>query len=128
MGWLSVDSSTVKHGVDLNRTFPIRWAPFEMFGMDGGVFLSVRTRSESIDGCRDVKIQHRCRDDIAHLYWRSTDATVQSDTDLPKSDISMLQGLAEQLGSRYWAIKCFVYILILPMIQSKVLLGSGQTA
>ncbi|MCA9544856.1 MAG: hypothetical protein KC613_10715, partial [Myxococcales bacterium] len=38
----------LKHGLDLNRNFPGHWAPFEMFGMDGGAWPGSAPESEAL--------------------------------------------------------------------------------
>lgn len=38
----------LKHGLDLNRNFPINWKPFEMFGMDGGGFALSEPESRAV--------------------------------------------------------------------------------
>ena len=35
-------------GIDLNRNFPAHWAPFSMFGMDGGIFSLSEPESRAV--------------------------------------------------------------------------------
>lgn len=43
--------AALEHGMDLNRNFPGHWAPFEMFGMDGGTYpLSEPEARAMVDG------------------------------------------------------------------------------
>lgn len=44
------NSATLLHGFDLNRNFPAHWAPFSMFGMDGGDYpLSAAESRATVD-------------------------------------------------------------------------------
>ena len=89
----------LKHGVDLNRNFPVRWAPFEMFGMDGGVYSLSEPEARALMDA----VSERSNVVAAMTLHTYTGALLtqpyNANTDLPKSDISMLQGMAEQLVS-----------------------------
>ncbi len=87
----------LKHGLDLNRNFPIRWSPFEMFGMDGGVFSlsepEARSLMDAVVGKSNVVAAITLHTYTGALLTQPYNA----DTDLSKGDLSLLQGMAEQL-------------------------------
>ena len=87
----------LKHGVDLNRNFPIRWSPFEMFGMDGGVFSLSEPEARALMDTVTTKPNVVAAMTLHTYTGALLTQPYNPDTDLPKSDISMLQGLAEQL-------------------------------
>lgn len=41
-------AATLMHGLDLNRNFPAHWAPFSMFGMDGGAYPGSEPESRAV--------------------------------------------------------------------------------
>ena len=83
--------------MDLNRNFPIRWAPFEMFGMDGGVFSLSEPEARALMDAVTAKSNIVAAMTLHTHTGALLTQPYNPDTDLPKSDISMLQGLAEQL-------------------------------
>lgn len=46
-GWQWVDAPRA-FGLDLNRNFPAEWAPFRMFGMDGGAYPGSEAESRAV--------------------------------------------------------------------------------
>lgn len=87
----------LKNGLDLNRNFPVRWAPFEMFGMDGGIFSlsepEARALMEAVVARPNIVSAMTLHTYTGALLTQPYNA----DPELSKSDISMLQGMAEQL-------------------------------
>ncbi len=84
-----------KFALDLNRNFPGNWAPFRMFGMDGGAYPLSAPESRAV-----VDAVH-ARPNVAvaltnHTYTGCLLTQPYRDpTDLPKSDIKLMERLAE---------------------------------
>jgi len=103
-----------EYGLDLNRNFPVAWAPFRMFGMDGGAFPLSAPESRAI-----VEAVH-ARPNIAvaltnHTYTGCILTQPYRDpSPLSKADIDLMERLAEQSveGTDYRVIRVhpdFVY-------------------
>lgn len=87
----------LKHGLDLNRNFPIRWAPFEMFGMDGGTFSLSEPESRAL---MDAVTARRNIVTAMTLHTYTGAILTQpynANTDLSSKDLYFLQSWAEQL-------------------------------
>jgi hypothetical protein len=82
------------HGLDLNRNFPGSWAPFEMFGMDGGDFPLSEPES------RAVVDTFRAHPRIAaaltnHTYTGALLTQPYRDpSPLPEGDVDLMEALA----------------------------------
>ncbi|MCB9764256.1 MAG: hypothetical protein H6739_31075 [Alphaproteobacteria bacterium] len=83
-------------GLDLNRNFPSSWAPFSMFGMDGGAYPLSAPES------RAVVDAFAARPRIAaaltnHTYTGALlTQPYREDSPLSAGDIAMMEGLANQ--------------------------------
>jgi hypothetical protein len=100
--------------LDLNRNFPVSWAPFQMFGMDGGAFPLSAPESRAV-----VDAVH-ARPNIAvaltnHTYTGAILTQPYRDpSPLSKPDIELMERLAEMAveGTGYRTIRVnpdFVY-------------------
>ena len=101
-------------GIDLNRNFPAHWAPFRMFGMDGGAFPLSEPESRSV-----VDAVHQ-RSNIAvalsnHTYTGCIlTQPYRKPSPLSEGDIRLFESLAEGAveGTDYRVIRIhpdFVY-------------------
>ena len=88
--------AALKHGLDLNRNFPVSWAPFEMFGMDSGEFPLSETES------RVIMEAVVARPDIAvgltnHTYTGAIlTQPYNANSPLSEQDIDLMEALAQQ--------------------------------
>lgn len=105
----SLRAAPLEHGLDLNRNFPGSWAPFEMFGMDGGVFpLSEPEARAVVDG-------FRARPRIAagltnHTYTGALLTQPYRDpSPLDEGDVRLLEALgrAATAGTGYRVLRTF---------------------
>lgn len=98
LGWDGVrwTAAALEHGLDLNRNFPGSWAPFGMFGMDGGDFPLSEPES------RAVVDAFRARPTIAaavtnHTYTGALLTQPYRDpSPLPEPDIVLMEDLARE--------------------------------
>lgn len=95
-------------GLDLNRNFPVDWAPFSMFGMDAGTFPGSEPES------RAVLDAVAARPNIAAAVTNHTytgcllTPPSRKDSPLPAGDVARMQRLAKDLvagtGYRTFAV------------------------
>ena len=87
-------NAPLKYGLDLNRNFPVRWAPFEMFGMDGGLY----PLSEPESRCVVEAVQKRPNIAVGLTNHTYTGALLtqpyNADSPLAESDIDLMERLA----------------------------------
>jgi Zinc carboxypeptidase len=88
-------AATLRHGLDLNRNFPGHWAPFEMFGMDGGAFPGSEPESRAtVDA-----VAARPRIGAALTNHTYTGALLtqpyRKDGPVGEADISLMERMAE---------------------------------
>ncbi len=96
-----------KYGVDLNRNFPGGWAPFEMFGMDGGSYpLSEEETRTVVDTF--AALDHVACGVTNHTYTGCVLIEPHSeDSPLGKLDLTLLEDLANDAveGTEYKVFK-----------------------
>jgi hypothetical protein len=86
-----------KYGLDLNRNFPGSWAPFSMFGMDGGAYpLSEPTSRAVVDA---VHARPNIALAVTHHTYTGCLLTqpYREPSILGKSDIELMERLAKQM-------------------------------
>jgi hypothetical protein len=99
--------AALAHGLDLNRNFPSQWAPFEMFGMDGGRFPGSVPESRSLLDAWAA----RPRIGAAVSNHTYTGALLcqpyRADSPMGKHDLRLVQRLAEEAveGTGWRAIR-----------------------
>lgn len=99
----------LEHGLDLNRNFPVDWAPFSMFGMDSGDFPGSEPES------RAVLEAVAARPNLAAALTNHTytgcllTPPAQQDCPLPAADTARMQRLAHDLveGTGYRVFKVY---------------------
>lgn len=100
-------SAPREFGVDLNRNFPGGWAPFEMFGMDGGTYpMSEAETRAVVDTFASHK--HVAAAVTNHTYTGCVLTEPHSeDCPLGKGDIDLLENLAKDAvkGTEYKVFK-----------------------
>lgn len=102
-------AAPLKHGLDLNRNFPVDWAPFSMFGMDSGDYPGSEPESrallEAVVARPGIAAALTCHTYTGVLLTPPASA----ETPLPASDVARLQRLAKDLvaGTGYRALKLF---------------------
>lgn len=102
-------TARLQYGMDLNRNFPGSWAPFEMFGMDGGDYPLSEPES------RAVVDAFRARPRIAaavtnHTYTGALlTQPYRQDTPLGEDDILLMERLANEAvrGTGYRVLRTF---------------------
>ena len=111
----------LKHGLDLNRNFPINWQPFEMFGMDGGIFSLSEPESRAVMDA----VSQRPNIILAVSLHTYTGAILtqpyHENSPLSDSDIAILENLAQQSvrGTNYRSFRVypdFTYDMKQPII------------
>lgn len=102
------------HGLDLNRNFPVAWAPFEMFGMDGGDY--PLSEPESRAAVESFRARPRIAAAITHHTYTGCLLTppYRDPSPLPTTDVDLMNELAmeaaEGTGYRvYKVVPDFVY-------------------
>jgi len=102
-------SAPLEHGVDLNRNFPVDWAPFSMFGMDAGDYPGSEPESRAL-----LAAVH-ARPNLAAALTNHTytgcllTAPGRKDTPLSGGDVAMMQRLGADLveGTGYRTFKVY---------------------
>ncbi len=86
--------ASLKHGMDLNRNFPGSWAPFSMFGMDGGLFpLSEPESRAAVDAF--AARPHLAAAITNHTYTGCLlTQPYRAETPLERPDIDLMEALA----------------------------------
>lgn len=97
----------LRFGHDLNRNFPAHWAPFSMFGMDGGAFpLSEPESRATVDA---FAARPRIAAGLTNHTWTGALLTqpYRADSPLDDADIELMEALAQQAveGTGYRAIR-----------------------
>jgi hypothetical protein len=93
----------LKHGLDLNRNFPVYWLPFQMFGMDGGAYALSEPESRAL---MDAVAQRPCISAglTNHTYTGAIlTQPYHPDPAIPESDVNLMERLAEEavVGTDY---------------------------
>ena len=106
---VSYKTASLKHGIDLNRNFPVLWSPFSMFGMDAGMYPLSEPESRALtDALASFKTV--CAVLSNHTYTGALlTQPYHPDSVLPASDIDLMQELADQAvhTSHYRTIKVY---------------------
>lgn len=96
-------------GIDLNRNFPAHWAPFSMFGMDGGSYPGSEPESRAvIDTFSDHP--HICAALTLHTYTGCVlTQPYRKDSPLENDDITMMEALADDMveGTDYKVFRVY---------------------
>ena len=96
-------------GLDLNRNFPAHWAPFSMFGMDGGQYpLSVPESRAVVETF--TRFPHISAAVTNHTYTGCLlTQPYRKDSPLPRTDIQLMHRLAMQAvdGTDYTVYKTY---------------------
>jgi hypothetical protein len=100
-------AATLRHGLDLNRNFPAHWAPFSMFGMDGGAYPGSEPESRAaIDA---VAARPGICAAVTHHTYTGALLTqpYRKDSPLPEPDLDLCERLAQEAvaGTGYRAIR-----------------------
>lgn len=111
LGWDGVrwTAASLPHGLDLNRNFPGSWAPFGMFGQDGGDFpLSEPESRAVVDAFRARRTV--CAGLTNHTYTGAMlTQPYREATPLADADIRLMEGLARDAvgGTGYRVLRTF---------------------
>ncbi len=96
-------------GLDLNRNFPAHWAPFSMFGMDGGTYpLSAPESRALVDTF--ARYPHIGAAVTNHTYTGCVlTQPYRKDTPLPRADIQIMERIAKDAvrGTDYRVYKTY---------------------
>ncbi len=99
----------LKYGLDLNRNFPVDWAPFSMFGMDAGTFPGSEPESRAVLDAVAAR-PHVAAGVTNHTYTGCLlTPPSRKDSQLPASDQQRMQRLALDLveGTGYRTFKVY---------------------
>lgn len=93
---VSWTQASLKHGLDLNRNFPVNWSPFEMFGMDSGEYplseLESRVMMEAVIARPNIAVAL-----TNHTYTGAIlTQPYNANTPLSEQDIDVMESLAQQ--------------------------------
>jgi hypothetical protein len=92
-------SAPLKYGLDLNRNFPAEWAPFNMFGMDGGDFALSEPESDAVVRAF-AKRPFICAALTNHTYAGCIlTQPYRKDSKFNDNDIALMHSLSKQLVS-----------------------------
>jgi len=83
-------------GIDLNRNFPAHWAPFTMFGMDGGIFSLSEPESRAV--VDTFSAYPRIGAAVTNHTYTGCILTqpYREDTPLPDGDVLLMERIAQQ--------------------------------
>ena len=105
-GWRWVDAPRA-YGLDLNRNFPAEWAPFRMFGMDGGAWPGSEPESRAVLDA--VAARPRIAAALTNHTYTGALLTqpYREDSPLGEPDIRLMERLARGAveGTGYRAIR-----------------------
>ena len=96
-------------GLDLNRNFPAHWAPFSMFGMDGGMYPLDAPESRTLVDTF-ARYPHIGAAVTNHTYTGCVlTQPYRKDTPLPRSDIQIMERIAKDAvrGTDYRVFKTY---------------------
>lgn len=91
--------AALKHGLDLNRNFPIHWKPFQMFGMDAGAYALSEIESRKL--IEAVAARPRIAAALTNHTYTGCILTqpYHPDPMLPPNDIKLMERLANEAVS-----------------------------
>lgn len=91
--------ATREHGLDLNRNFAGGWKPFEMFGMDAGVFPGSAPEARAVMDALHARPNVSAAVTLHTFTGALLTAPYRADTPLGDADVALLQALGRDAVS-----------------------------